>query len=679
MEVPGLNPLQNRGPIQGPSSPVTPQPGVPDLILNAPGGRTAPAAPQAPAQAPYQAPAQAIVQHSTQNIMNALMEMGVNPSNQNMSIAQNLANYGHPVSNQTLQIVQQALSGLPDRSATTIEAAVILLTQELPVNSQTVMALKQLMNGQPLPQQLQNLPQNLAPVLQQMQNLPPIPAPIPALTNAPQNLALPPGQTTANAEGLPTQTATTGQANATVQANAPAQTSTAAQQGVQTATGLAQASVPNASSPAGSPAALAQTGLPQSGQTPTLTNSQVAASQAPSSQAITQIAVQSSAVQQVAGQAQAIENRGDGVSKTTQQSTAQKIQAIENGENRQQALEAVSSVEGGKSSSQSLNINQHLPQAYAKQEQSALEQLYLHLTGGDPSTLEKLNAGAAKQVMSTDEGLFQMLRLLGDILQLSSHLSENMQLKDYQQLFIQHQQLQQLTGLLEQKVHSFQRLFHSLFPELAKEIQQHLHTDGLDIFSKLAQLIENNQAELKAQLKHLGGDAEKQQLLNTLRDLLEQVGFQIDKVQANLVAREMLSQNQPIQCIPLMVHANQESYPAELYIRQDYDPKDPQQGPDGNLPLHITLTLETKNMGRISVDMSSLKSDLSLNLKVLTRRVKIAVDERLDELQKRIEKQGNYSLSHLNCVVEPDLETRQSMLLPPKRSVRSLRRVEGVV
>jgi hypothetical protein len=349
-------------------------------------------------------------------------------------------------------------------------------------------------------------------------------------------------------------------------------------------------------------------------------------------------------------------------------------------ETRQQALEAVNPAQSGKSNSQGLNVNLPMQQAYSQQEQKALEQLYLYLTaGGDFSPIEKVGPGGKAQVMSPDEGIYRMIKLLGEILQLSGHLSENMQIKDYQQLFIQHQQVIQLTGLMEQKMHEFQQLFHKAFPELAKQIQGLLHQDGLDLFSKLAQLIETNQEQLKEQLKHVAGDAEKQQLLQTLRSLLEQVGFQVDKVHSNLIAREMLTQNLPVHCIPLMVHANKEAYPAELYIQQDYDPREPKQGPDSERPLKLTLTLETHNLGRVSVDLTSLKSDLSLNLKVLTRRVKIIVDERIEQLQRKIEKQGDYQVAHLTCVVEPDLETRQSMLLPAKRTVRSLQRIEGVV
>ncbi len=700
MEVPGLNPLQGRLP-PGPVGPEATPKGVPDLILNAPAGRTAAPPPQAPAQAPFQAPAQAIIQHSVQNIMNALLEMGAHPSPQNQSIAQNLANYGHPVSNQTLQIVQNALAGLPDRSAATIEAAVVLLTQDLPVNSQTVMAIKQFMNGQPLPQQMQNLPKDVGALLQQMQGLPALPTGATALPagQAANALALPPAQAGA-AQGLLTGT-TPGAVPALPagQTGAALPTSAAVAQGTQTATGAAL--TPSSSS---SSSAVGATATPTANVTSNTPQTQQVAPGSPAAQGVqpgtvsstaipsaisttlstpqgmAQVAAQSSVVQQAAGQAQAIENRSDSVNKVSEQSTALKIQAMQTTETRQQALEAVNPAQSGKSNSQALNVNLPMQQAYSQQEQKALEQLYLYLTGGgDLSPVEKVGPGGKAQVMSPDEGIYRMIKLLGEILQLSGHLSENMQIKDYQQLFIQHQQVIQLTGLMEQKMHEFQQLFHKAFPELAKQIQGLLHQDGLDLFSKLAQLIETNQEQLKEQLKHVAGDAEKQQLLQTLRSLLEQVGFQVDKVHSNLMAREMLTQNLPVHCIPLMVHANKEAYPAELYIQQDYDPREPKQGPDGERPLKLTLTLETHNLGRVSVDLTSLKSDLSLNLKVLTRRVKIIVDERIEQLQRKIEKQGNYQVAHLTCVVEPDLETRQSMLLPAKRTVRSLQRIEGVV
>lgn len=640
VQVPGLNPLQNQQALPGALSPLAPQPGVPDLILDAPRGAHPPPA-QTPTQAPYQAPHQPLIQHSVQDMAHALMEMGITPSNQNLSIAQNLANYGHPVNHQSIQIVQQALAGLPDRSAATIEASVILLTQDLPVNSQNVMAIKQFMHAQALPQQLQNLPRELAPVLQQMQSLPPLPA---------------------SGQSLPT----TVQDAPTAPLPAPVSPQTSS-------TPLpSQAHSPSNPIPANTNNPPAVSPGPAQMSPPLPAQGNVSIPSAP------QVG-QNSVVQQIAGYAQAIEHRSDNPSRLAeQQSTALKVQAQELTARNPQPLNPVDTISERTPQQQNLNITQHLPQAYSQQEQKALEQLYLYLSGSDPHLLEALH-GQQQVLPSPDEGIYRMFQLLGHILQISAHLAENMQLKDYHQLFIQHQQIIQLTGLLEEKIRAFQQLFHSTFPLLAQNIQKHLHSDGLDIFSKLAQLIENNQAQLKQQLKHTAGDVEKQQLLNTLRDLLEQVGFQIDKVQAQLTAREILSQNQPIHCIPLLIHANQEHFPAELYIRQDYDPRNTQQGPDGQHPLHLTLTLETKNLGRVSADIRCLKQDLQLQLKVLTRRVKIAMDERLHTLQKQIEAQGHYHLTQLSCVVEPDLESRQSMLLPPKRQVRTLRRIEGVV
>ena len=85
------------------------------------------------------------------------------------------------------------------------------------------------------------------------------------------------------------------------------------------------------------------------------------------------------------------------------------------------------------------------------------------------------------------------------------------------------------------------------------------------------------------------------------------------------------------------------------------------------------LFLRTQNLGRVAVDIATLKESMNVDLKVLSRRVKNALDERLGKLKQKLESKGNYTLDHLNCRVIPNLESRQSMLLPPKYPVRSLR------
>lgn len=635
MDIPSMNPIP-QGPVQ--RSPA----GVPDLILNVPPRPQAPAqqAPQAPAAMPHQAPAQAVIQHSTQNIMNALLEMHMAPTPQNQQIAQSLANYGHPVNKSTMQLVQQSLSRLSDKSGAAIEAAIILLMKDLPVNDRNVAALKQLMNGQPLPQQLQNLPKDLGPLAQQLQS----PVMQQAATQAPvpsQAQALPTAQNPGTNTPLPGTTLL------------PATPSTPALPG-QTGTATA---------------------LP--GQTPSTAN---ALGQAPPTVialpgATPQAAAQSSAVQQMAGQAQVVENRGD-TSKTSGQDSAQQINALQT-TNRSQSVQAPQ----GASAQTQAPAQSTAPQTTAPAVQhnpgQAIEAqgLQLHLAGQDMAPIEKVGPGAPQAALMTEDQYQQLLKLLENIQQVASRLGESMALKQFQQLPTQHQQIIQLTGLLETRTEEFWVLFSKTFPGLARKVQGLLQDDGLDLFTKLAQLIEGSQGELSADLQHLG-DSEKAKLLTALLQLLEQTGFQVEKVHANLVGRELLTQNAPIHCIPLTIHANQEQYPAELFIEHDQD--SPYRSADGQAPMKITLTLETKNLGRVAIDLSTLKKDMNVDLQVLNRRVQQIVQERLDQLKFKLE-QHTWDVQQINCRINPELETRQTMLLPQKRVVRSLQRIEGIV
>ncbi|HEY9841980.1 MAG TPA: hypothetical protein V6D23_16065, partial [Candidatus Obscuribacterales bacterium] len=165
-----MNPMQNRIVVPGQAQPAPPQTQVPDLILDAPQNRTPTAQPQAPSTTgPYQAPAQAVISQVYQDMTSALMEMGMSPTPQNQQMASLLAGYGNAVNTQTMGVLRQAMAQLSDKSPASLEAAVILLSKDLPVNDQTVNAIKQLLNGQPLPAQLQNLPKEMATLLQQLQ------------------------------------------------------------------------------------------------------------------------------------------------------------------------------------------------------------------------------------------------------------------------------------------------------------------------------------------------------------------------------------------------------------------------------------------------------------------------------------------------------------------------------
>lgn len=673
MEVPGMNPLQNRFQVPGQTPPAGPQPQVPDLILDAPQNRTPTAQPQAPASTtlPYQAPAQAVVNQVYQDMTSALMEMGMPATQQNQQMASLLAGYGNAVNTQTMGILKQAMQGLSDKSPATMEAAVILLTQDLPVTDQTAAAIKQFVNSAPLPEQLQNLPKQMEGSLQQLQQA--------AQSAQPEAMAqgqLTAGQAGQTAQGAQTQPpAQAGQAPVPAEAAAnqpqPSQTlpTPAPAQAAPQAAGQGQLNV------TGQTAAQAGAQIPGQAQTVAQQAGQQIVQTIQNGQAMIQAAPMAANIQQAAGQAQTIENRGDGVARLSERSTAEKVAVPDTPTENLPAIEEVDSKQG--QAGQSNQVAQHLPAARSN-DQSALQQLYLHLRGGE-TTVEKVGPGGAASIQTPEEAVLRLLTVMQELGQIAGHLAENMQLRDFSHLYIQHQQILQLTGLLEHKLQEFHQLFAKAFPELSQDVQKLLNSEGHDMFTKLAQLIDENQTKIHARL-HLPGDNQAQaSVLNTLSQLMQQVGVQVERVEANLVARELLTQNLPIHVVPLTIHHHGQTYPAEIFVQQDYDPNDSRSGPDGGRPMKVTLTLETKNMGRVSVDLAALRDDMTVDLKVQTRRIKVLVDEQLKDLRIRVEKEGDYKVSHLGCRVVPDLESRQSMLLPPKRVIRSLRRVEGVV
>ena len=189
----------------------------------------------------------------------------------------------------------------------------------------------------------------------------------------------------------------------------------------------------------------------------------------------------------------------------------------------------------------------------------------------------------------------------------------------------------------------------------------------MDLFSKLAHLIEEGKDVLKSQLKY----AE----MTEMKTALEKLGLQLEKVFSHFSARSLLMQNQSALCLPFVVQVNQEYYPAELHIQKD---RNSHHIPSIDSPSKITLSMETKNLGRVQVDLATFHKDMNVLLKVTHRRIKEAMEPQLNQLRRKLEKQA-YHVQEVQCKVELDLESRQSILLPPKQTIRSLKRIEGIV
>lgn len=106
---------------------------------------------------PNAPPATTIIKEARANLLDVLNEMKLPPTQQNFQAAQSLMTYQQPVNPQTIQLVRKAMVGLPDQSPQTSDAVVVLLANRLPATPDNVAAVRQLLTGQPLTQQVREL------------------------------------------------------------------------------------------------------------------------------------------------------------------------------------------------------------------------------------------------------------------------------------------------------------------------------------------------------------------------------------------------------------------------------------------------------------------------------------------------------------------------------------------
>lgn len=148
-----------------PTAPTTRRPAFPE------GQDPTKTAPPPPATSPHAAPTERIVTHSQQGLRDALREMKLAETPQNLLIAETLRQFEQAVSARSIQLVATALRGLAAQSNDDVAAAVILLLNDLPVTKENVAALRQLMSGQSMPAQFAKLEGQLQGLLGQLGTL----------------------------------------------------------------------------------------------------------------------------------------------------------------------------------------------------------------------------------------------------------------------------------------------------------------------------------------------------------------------------------------------------------------------------------------------------------------------------------------------------------------------------
>jgi hypothetical protein len=165
MEVPGLGSVNN--PIRLDPNRVT----TPEVT---PGRVTPEKAPaQAPVQQPtlpHQAPKTPVLTQNQQAFSSLLMEMGIPNTMQNNQLAQVLANYGQPINRQTITQVTLALGPLVNTGPANMEAAVVLMINNIPISKQSLDAVRTLLNSGGLTQNLIGFSKDLQKLVDNFSN-----------------------------------------------------------------------------------------------------------------------------------------------------------------------------------------------------------------------------------------------------------------------------------------------------------------------------------------------------------------------------------------------------------------------------------------------------------------------------------------------------------------------------
>lgn len=140
-------------------------------------------------------------------------------------------------------------------------------------------------------------------------------------------------------------------------------------------------------------------------------------------------------------------------------------------------------------------------------------------------------------------------------------------------------------------------------------------------------------------------------------------------------AHEML-QRQPGQTIyvPFFQWREQQPMPGELLVQQDKDDCAQQAAKYTQL----TLAVDTRNLGRITIDLTACRGHLGLRFEVQDANIQKIVESGLAPLRKRIGPRTGYQLANVQ-VLEVGQGRAISVLLPKRRDLRKLSRAIGVL
>lgn len=575
MEVPGLGSLNNLVRLD-PNRVTTPEV-TPGKVAEQ-GPKQAPV--QQPLILPHQAPKTPVLTQNQQAFSNLLMEMGIPNTLQNNQLTQVLANYGQPINKQTISQVTLALGPLIQAGPANIEAAVVLMINKLPINQQSVDAVKHLLNSGGLSQNLLGFSKDLQKMVENFSN-----------RQIPEQFS--------QSKGL-----------------------------------ISQAIVNN--------------------------NTQGMAS--------------SPVNQQLAGQT-AVINSKEGVENARPDSTAIKIKegkveeinpAMKNPFQEEPEEDIVS-----RDTKQ--NFNKAMPETgLIKREMPEIFNIKNDVLAVNQGLANELSAHAQKinkSIMNllTIDFLKNPSQFPMQIAMLRKCFSElEIDIKEFKEII-----LKNFPGILDEKAEE-----ENIFIDLLKLILPEEEANKLKNL-KNAKSLQNTTGFESNLIKDIAKDAKALKNMSGFEpNLIKDIAKAAESLNLNMLGREMLTKSMDCMCLPMSIPFNGKFYQVEVMIRREDQSN--KKTEVGHVPIKIQLAVETKNMGKIGIDISNLKRDLQVNLSVENKFIQKRVQGALANLQGSL-KLLPFDLSPIQCVVNPRPNENTSILLPRKYKVLSMRRIEGLV
>ena len=149
--------------------------------------------------------------------------------------------------------------------------------------------------------------------------------------------------------------------------------------------------------------------------------------------------------------------------------------------------------------------------------------------------------------------------------------------------------------------------------------------------------------------------------------------MELGRLQDLFEAHQLLAdQTNPARYLPFFVWRDAQPMPAEVLVQNEGG------GAEGSAPfVRVTLAVETKNMGRVTVDLTYVRDHLSGKFEVVAEKIKKLVDARLVLLRQRLTA-CPYMVDILGC---QDVGNARavSALLPKRRDLKKLSRAQGIL